>query len=182
MLGGIKAWDGIIAEGPPEAGMAWFSPGTTAQEMVALAWLLEEGTRLFYKNTASLFSENATRELFEELVQAEQHHKNTLIYLYRALTGQEPDVDFPYGIIEGSSESPIMEGGIPVSEALSWSRGKPSVEILEFMIAQEANSLDLYIKMGRAAKQSKAKEMFGTLSREEKEHLDRLTEQFNTML
>ena len=44
MEGGIRAWKGLVAEGIPEAGMAYFSPATRPEEMIALAWLLEDGS------------------------------------------------------------------------------------------------------------------------------------------
>ena len=53
MQGGINAWKGLVAEGAPESGMAYFSPATKPEELIALAWLLEDGSRNFYLDMAA---------------------------------------------------------------------------------------------------------------------------------
>jgi hypothetical protein len=52
MEGGISAWDGLVAAGPPEAGMARFAAAASAEELIALAWYLEAGSRTFYGRIA----------------------------------------------------------------------------------------------------------------------------------
>jgi hypothetical protein len=47
MEGGIHAWKGLRASGPPDAGMAYFDPAKKAEELIALAWMLEEGSCKF---------------------------------------------------------------------------------------------------------------------------------------
>ena len=56
MEGGIRAWKGMVAHGLPEAGMAYFSPAANAEEIVGLAWSLEEGSRSFYQGVADHFA------------------------------------------------------------------------------------------------------------------------------
>ena len=48
MEGGIRAWKGLRASGPPDAGMAYFDPAKKAEELIALGWMLEEGSGKFY--------------------------------------------------------------------------------------------------------------------------------------
>jgi rubrerythrin len=67
-----------------------------------------------------------------------------------------------------------MEGGIRVSEALQWSKGKSVAEILEFSLSSEANSYDLYVKMEHQTKDQRSAQVFHLLSGEEKQHLERL--------
>ncbi len=62
-----------------------------------------------------------------------------------------------------------------VSEALDWAKGRDIKDILEYSIAMETNSYDLYIKMERVINGTNAKSIFRALSNEEKIHLDRLT-------
>jgi rubrerythrin len=68
-----------------------------------------------------------------------------------------------------------MEGGMHVGEALKRARGKDLLEMLEYAIALEANSYDLYIKMERSMPGKDSKKIFNSLLSEEKIHLDRLT-------
>ena len=72
-----------------------------------------------------------------------------------------------------------MEGGMLVSEAVGWSKGKALKDILELCISLETNSYDLYLKMERKVESRNAKQVFQTLSEEEKNHLERLTSMFN---
>jgi hypothetical protein len=48
MEGGIHAWKGLRATGAPDAGMAYFDPAKKPEELIALAWMLEEGSCKFY--------------------------------------------------------------------------------------------------------------------------------------
>jgi rubrerythrin len=67
-----------------------------------------------------------------------------------------------------------MEGGMSISDALDWVRGKKLTDVLDLAISLETNSYDLYIKMGQRGSDAKAKELFSLLSAAEKEHLERL--------
>ena len=57
MAGGINAWKGLVAEGAPESGMAYFSPATKPEELIALAWSLEDGSRNFYSALVALLED-----------------------------------------------------------------------------------------------------------------------------
>jgi rubrerythrin len=69
-----------------------------------------------------------------------------------------------------------------VSEALKWAKGKTLKDILELSMSLETNSYDLYLKMERKVEGRNAKQVFQTLSEEEKKHLEQLTSLFNKRL
>ena len=174
MLGGMRAWEGGIAEGLPEAGTAYFVAAGKPEEFIALAWMLEEGSRRFYAEIPSLVADEETKKLFRDLTTAEEHHKTSLGSLYKMFVGEEPGEDFPGSIIPAEATGDIMEGGMRVSEALEWVKGKNSEAIFELSMALETNSYDLYIKMRRRMKDAKSREVFDQLSKEEKKHLELL--------
>ncbi len=89
MTGGIDAWNGLRATGVPEAGMAVFSDADTPEELIALAWTFEEGSRKFYKKVSEILDDPEAANLFETLVTAEEHHKTILFKLYREISGSE---------------------------------------------------------------------------------------------
>lgn len=68
-----------------------------------------------------------------------------------------------------------MEGGIRLTDALKWAKGKKVEEILELSISSETNAYDLYIKMERQMKDQRSAQVFQILSKEEKQHLETLT-------
>ena len=179
MHGGVNAWDGITAKGPPEAGMAYFTPASGIEELIELAWRLEDGTRRFYLELHPSFKQEVAN-LYLELAKAEEHHQDLLTGLLREMSGKSSikDLSGP-GIEKGEA---IMEGGIPVSEALGWAKEKMASEVAELALSLEANSFDLYIKMERRAEDGRAARIFLALAREEKQHLERLESLFEALI
>ncbi|HTP05586.1 MAG TPA: rhodanese-like domain-containing protein [Nitrospirota bacterium] len=171
MGGGISAWNGLMAGGPPDAGMAYFSSNEKTDTLIALAWALEEGSRRFYAGLAGSMLDVEGRALFSELTSAEERHKASLLALYHGSGGSgtiEP-------LFPGGAAGDVMEGGIRVSEALGWTAGRDAADILDLSIALESNAYDLYIKMERTVKDDHSKRVFSVLAEEEKRHLDRMT-------
>jgi rubrerythrin len=175
MEGGIKAWEGLVAEGVPESGMAYFSPATKPEDLIALAWSLEDGSRKFYSELAGSVGDQEAKNLLSDLAAAEQRHQASLLKLYKEFSGKLSDSEFMGPGIIGGEEGDVMEGGIRVSEALQWAHGKSLAEILDFSISLEANSYDLYVKMERHMEDQQSARLFYLLSGEEKQHLQRLS-------
>ncbi len=174
LSGGILAWEGKVATGAPEAGMWWFEDARDPVEYIALAWILEEGAKIFYDRMADQFASQEAGNLFKALAEDEAHHKDTLRNLYGALTGREGDPLAP----EEVAAHDTMEGGVSLSKVLSWAEGQKAIDVLEFAVAMEVNSYDLYLKVGQRLDDEKSKAVLVTLAEEEKAHLDRLTEAF----
>ena len=81
MQGGIHAWKGLVAEGAPESGIAYFSAATKAEELIVLAWWLEDGSRQFYSELAAVTGDQEAKNLFRDLTIAEKHHQTSLLKL-----------------------------------------------------------------------------------------------------
>jgi rubrerythrin len=171
MTGGIDAWNGIVAGGAYEAGLAYFSPASRPEELISLSFALEEGNRVFYERISQDLKEEEAASIFRSMERAEERHKETLRELHARISGKGGDPPHPEGIEAGR----FLEGGAPLEETLAWAKGKTLEEILELAIAMEANALDRYIKMGRTVADERSREVFLTLSREEQKHLERMT-------
>ena len=178
MGGGIRAWEGLVAEGIPEAGMAYFSSAVRGEEMIALAWLLEDGSCKFYESLVEMMEDQEAKGLFQNLKRTEENHKTTLWKMFEELSGKPNTSEFPDKVISRESKGDVMEGGMLVSEALRWSKGKTLKDLLELSMSLETNSYDLYLKMERKVEARNAKQVFKTLSEEEKKHLEQLTSLF----
>jgi rubrerythrin len=174
MKGGINAWEGQVAEGVPEAGMAYFSSAIQPEQLLGLAWLLEDGSRKFYVEMASQSSDKEAVALFRELSKAEEKHQASLVNLYRELWGRPFDSQFSRNLIREEPSGERMEGGMLLREALQWAEKKAVKEILELSISLESNAYDLYLKMERKMESENAKKVFKVLSVEEKHHLEQL--------
>lgn len=168
MQGGIRAWEGLVAAGAPEAGMAFFGDAVKPDELAMLAWMLEEGSRQFYLHLDEFLKDEEARHLFQSLAKAEESHEKTLAELYKTFSGgRSLEEKLP------AAKDEVMEGGVRVDESLLWARNKDLPSILEFAISLETNSYDLYIKMGRRF-EGDARKVFSLLGDEEKKHLERL--------
>jgi rubrerythrin len=175
MEGGIRAWKGLRATGAPDAGMAYFEPARKPEELIALAWMLEEGSCWFYKEMSIKEKSPGAVTLFQELWGDEEKHKSSLFKIYQRLSGKDPDPNFPRSLVSLEPGDDYLEGGIELKKAMEWSRGKDLKDILEFSISLEANAVDLYIKMERRVEGKEAKEIFLGLSNQERNHLKRLS-------
>jgi rubrerythrin len=175
MEGGIRAWKGLVAEGAPQSGMAYFSPVTKPEELIALAWLLEDGSRKFYSELVATLIDKEAKDLYHQLAKAEEQHQVSLLKLYEEFSGKVPDHRFPDSVIPPGKEGVVMEGGMLVVEALQWAKGKRTTDILELSLSLETNSYDLYLKMERQMKDQRSAHVFNVLSGEEKQHLELLS-------
>lgn len=175
LAGGILAWEGLTAEGSPEPELAYFAAVRTPEKQVALAWYLEEGTRIFYQEVAALLQDREAASIFRELVQAEEHHKATLVALYEGLAGKPAGADFPRGLLAAEPTDQLMEGGVSVSKALGWTRGRQIRDILELAISIETNAYDRYLILRRELENENSRRVFEVLSDEERRHLKKLT-------
>lgn len=175
MDGGIRAWEGLVSGGTPESGMAYFGDAATAEELIGLSWVLEEGSRRFYAEVPEVVPDTEMKALFAELTKAEEHHKQSLSGLYRKVAGSDPGEDFPKVLISGDVREDVMEGGLKVREALEWCRGKAAGEVLELALSLETQAYDLYLRMYRHLAEKDAGKVFHLLATEEKGHLERLT-------
>jgi len=172
MEGGMNAWQGLTASGLPDEGMSFFPEQSGPAELIALAWILEDGTGKFYTSVAGILSDKEAIKLFTDLASAEEHHKSTLLGLYLTMTGMEPRQDFPHDVITADNDT--VEGGVKLGAALLWVKGRDVRQALEFSMALETNAYDRYIKMKRRISGEQGQRIFDLLIKQEKEHLGRM--------
>ena len=67
-----------------------------------------------------------------------------------------------------------MAGCVSVTDAVAWSQDRPMADILDVLMALEANTFDLYLKLGRQVASEAARTVFMQLSEEERRHLEKL--------
>jgi len=182
MEGGIHAWKGLVAKGSPEVGMAYFPPGAKPEELMALAWLLEEGSGKFYSEIAKRLADREAVNLFQKLAVDEESHKRSLFRIYQEISAPKSSPGFPGSLIATEPGETYMEGGVRLRQALDWVKEKGVRDILELSISLEVNSQDLYLKMERRVEDKKAKKVFEVLSENEKKHLERLKSLFEKRL
>ena len=172
MDGGIDAWNGLVASGTYEAGLILLEGRETIEELLMLAWSLEDGTGMFYTQMRDLSDDDEAKQIFESLIKAEQMHKSKLSEAFRHIKGREITDD----TVQDTSIRGYMEGGVSIEEVVSWIKKENASlqDILEISMQVETNSLDLYMKMLREVEDELAKKALNALIEEEKSHLSRL--------
>lgn len=172
--GGIMAWDGHAVDGPPDAGLAWFSTGGSVQELLEEAWLIEEGARRFYEHAATRVDPDMV-PVFERMVDAEAGHKDEVADLYRRVVGAEPHFD------EHRAPERI-EGGAPLDQALAWLDRQGTETILEMAMALEAIALDRYAQLARQVEDPQHRQVFEAMAEGERKHLEEVTAALSSRL
>jgi len=172
MEGGMLSWNGFKATGVPMAGMFCCPPDAGLEEIAVLAWAMEEGARIFYQTVAKNLDDKECKELYSDLADLEDNHKEALMGVYKEITGK----DKIEGCFSDKCEIEFMEGGIKLKDALEWAQNRESFEIMEYLMTLESNSYDLYSKIARHCKEESKARVFRKLADEELGHLIRISE------
>ncbi len=171
MEGGISAWNGQVAVGDYREGLYLLEGRNTAEELISLAWSLEEGSRTFYRRAEEITSDSEGKELFLMLAKAEEKHKSNIYDVYKMVAGEGARDFRESGALKG-----VMEGGVQGEDVIGFLKGKDRTvrDAIEVSMELEANALDLYVKMLRTIGQVNARKVFTSLIEEEKHHLSLL--------
>lgn len=174
LKGGFNLWNGLSAPGPPETGMAYFKDVDNAEDILLLAWSMEEGTRRFYEKMTDISEADDVREIYGGLAKVEVNHQRTISELYHELAGTSADTSTPFytKYVPEDEMEQLMEGQMKLGEVISWASGRSVIDVLEFAIGLEAKLYDLYMRMQEKYTEPPANTVYSKLAAEEKQHLD----------
>lgn len=172
LKGGILAWKGRKASGPVESGMLYLKGDESVEDVIVLAYSMEEGLRSFYISMAKKFKGNESANMLEKLASIEITHKQKLLEIYKKLDATVKDREaFELKIV-----SQAMEGGLTTEEFINQYR--PVLEtvsgVLTTAIIIETQALDLYMRYAERMKDDKSKSILYDIAEEEKVHLKEL--------
>jgi rubrerythrin len=172
LKGGIKAWEGLKAAGPAETGMALLRGDETSQEIIVLAYGMEDGLGLFYKHLAERMDDKEIADLLSKLADIEQNHKQRLFDLYLTINPALTDKE----AFEADIVSEVMEGGFTTEEFMEQNKDsmKTVPDVLNMAMMLESQAMDLYMRYSEKAKDEKSKTVLYDIAEEEKAHLKTL--------
>jgi rubrerythrin len=169
LSGGIAAWQGLKAFGPAEMGMIALRGDESPQEVIVLAYGMEQGLADFYTRVLGLTLDSETKTVIGSLVQVEEKHKDKLFALYQSL---EPATQ-EKALFEERIVSGVMEGGFTGEEFLEKNRHLlDTVEnLLGLAMMLEAQALDLYTRYAQKVEDVQSRSVLHDIAEEEKGHL-----------
>lgn len=178
---GILGYRGIVAAGPPEAGVFCFPENMAPEQLTAMAWYIEDGSQHFCEAVKEKAPGQEEKSVFSHLIDHKISHKESLFNLFRKIAGPAGDDSFPSKVLQVPSQD-VMAGCVSVPDAIGWSKHKPLSDILDLLMALEANTFDLYLKLGRQVTPERARTVFVELSEEQVRHLEQLGSIFEKTL
>ncbi len=168
MLGGVLAWQGAAATGPPDAGMTLLRGTESPRQILLAALCMEASLGAFYNKLAQSAADAETKAVFLRLAGFEERHLHHVHSLYRKATGSQAELA---ALLSGIA--PEVEGGLPGEAFLAQLGGEPQapIEALELAASIEAQAQDLYARLAAKAEDPESAALFTTLAQEEKAHL-----------
>jgi rubrerythrin len=172
LKGGINAWEGQTAQGPAEFGMHILSGDETVEEIIVLAYGMEEGMWIFYETIKDNVEDASAKEIIAQLAGIEDKHKERLFSLYTNFSQSEDDLDQ----FEAKIVSTVMESGISTDEFIEQNRlaMQDIPGILNIAMALETQAFDLYSRYSQKVADKTTKDILYQIAQEEKAHLKSL--------
>ena len=176
--GGIKTWQSQTAVGDQDMGIHLFSGTESPQQILAVAFSLEQGLEDFYITMAAKTNNPDVISLFKKLAKIEVAHQEALVKAWQALG----DPDMTREGLAAMGHEKAMEGGLTTEEYLDLYQPdlESAVDVISLAMSIEAQALDLYQRVGQKVTTDESRAVILKIADEEKTHiasLGRLMEQ-----
>ena len=182
LQGGIQAWEDRTATGPREFHLDFIKGNESPEEIILLAYRMEEGLKKFHEAIKAKSDDPALSALLAGLIKAEESHEKTLLELRESLAFLERETP-PDQISEFSDgfQSRLMEGGIDMNAFME--QNQPFLNdvsgYLDLAMMIETQALDLYLRMAAESRNEQTRKILHRIGNEEKAHLDLLGKYLN---
>ena len=160
-------------------GMMIIKGDETPQDIICLAYGLEEGLRKFYAASTQMAIEPQVSKVLSKLAEIEVRHKQKLVILYKTIDSADTAIES----FEEKVNSELMEGGFDSDKLLEESMPafKTAAEVLNFAMMLEAQGMDLYMRYAEKSENPQVKEILFEMAGDEKAHLKSLGELFENI-
>jgi rhodanese-related sulfurtransferase/rubrerythrin len=185
LQGGIQAWEDRTATGPREFHLDFIKGDESPEEIIRMAYRMEEGLKKFHEAFHARTHDAALRGLLTGLIKAEESHERTLLELRpKDFLGQSPPASeaLPDQIGEITDSGRIlMEGGIDMDDFMKQNELflKDVSGYLDLAMMIETQALDLYLRMAADSRNELTRKILYRIGNEEKAHLTTLGKYLN---
>ena len=180
LAGGFDAWNGLVSRAAIDQGMYLIEGSESPEELLALAYGLEDANSRYYSMLSHRATTPRVRELFHMLGEMEGKHKQRIREMYENLSaGRKELAEFENRVVVKT-----LENGRTPDQMVAQYPGffDDQSSALEFSMALETDSLDLYHRMAQKVHSDEAAALFLSLADQEKKHLDTLGTLFSRSL
>ena len=171
MSGGMKAWNSDTAFGSKDTGIALFSGKEEIEEVLLIAYALEDGLQDFYTSMQKRVTQVEIKALFNKLSAIEMKHQDQIFTEYQAITATADSLSRE--AFERNAAVQSMEGGLTTEEYLSLYPADFEVasEVISLAMGIEAQALDLYLRAAENCSHEATKKTLLRIGEEERTHL-----------
>jgi rhodanese-related sulfurtransferase/rubrerythrin len=172
LQGGIKAWQGGKAAGPRELNLDLVRGDETPVEMIALAYGMEMGLGIVYKEMTERSDDPELKSLLTTLADIETRHKERLLEILAEIDSPINDTD----AYEAGLRPSILEGGFGLDDFMRENESFfSSVQgVLDLAMMLETQALDLYLRFAGKSTDERTQSVLFSIADEEKAHLGSL--------
>ena len=149
--------------------MAYLRGDETPEEIITLAYGMEEGLRTFYEALAGKTDDHGLKNVLGRLMGIEEVHKEKLFKAYLTFDPAVQEIEaFESGIPPG-----VMEGGMTTEVFLEKNRPalKTAADVCNMAMMLETQALDLYLRYAQITANEESKAILQGIGDEEKHHL-----------
>ncbi|MFH1487470.1 MAG: ferritin family protein, partial [Pseudomonadota bacterium] len=141
----------------------------TPEEIIVLAYGMEEGLRTFYTLLAEREGDPELKSALDRLAGFEEKHKARLFRLYQTFDASITDQE----TFESGPLPLVMEGGTTTEEFFEKNREalKSREDVLNITMMLETQALDLYLRFAHKVENEKSRAVLLGIADEEKGHL-----------
>jgi sulfur-carrier protein adenylyltransferase/sulfurtransferase len=173
LTGGIKAWNGLVAEGPVEMNLDLITGLETPTDILKLAYGMEQNLANFYREVEKKSSDDDLIELLNTLASVEDRHTHYVYSLYKSWETNPLSLeDFQKSVV-----SDVIESGLKLDDFLNSNRDflKTASDLLDLSMMLETQALDFYLRLAQRSTKEESRSAFHKIADEEKAHLTSLS-------
>jgi len=169
VAGGIKAWHAKTAIGPQDLGMDLFDGKEEPQDVLKIAYSLEQGLCEFYISMGKEVKNEKVKDLFAKLSEIEVKHQMSIYTAYNDISDEKLNKDE----FEELVEIKALEGGLSTREYLDLFNPdlNSEIDVISLAMSIEAQAMDLYQRLSLRVTNSQSRDIINKIANEEKAHL-----------
>lgn len=172
--GGILQWNGATAFGGENFGLDFFIQGTYNNGF-EIAYHLEKGLQQFYTLLAENAGSTEIKNVLNKMAQMEEGHMALLIAQSK-IAGLHINTSF--------ETAGVIEGGLSINQLQDAFGDNLETEeaVIQLAMMFESQAWDLYSRLSRKSADEEQQDFYRKMAGEEQKHLDKLTQELDTLL